>query len=267
MVAKRKGTKGVKPNGSRITELRTAKGLTQDRLSFKAGVSPRTLVRAVGGTPISPATLLNIATALDVPVDEVVAKSADPGSDTMYSEGWPIDLRKTTSAKRLIDLISKASFLRFNHDNDPDEGLAERMTHMIELCEEAKRRIGDPEKAKLREFISSAGAAKLLIELQGRMNSILLELGEAGVGVFVGDFLYADWEGNPEDPVYVPLRVLHIHMSSAAGEKLRVTVDAGMNAARYQAWIDDQKSYLASRDEGSLSSNERTLLGAGDADD
>ena len=59
--------------GNRIKELRTAKGWTQAKLAEKSGVEPSNISHIErAATKLSLPTMVNIANALDVTLDEIV---------------------------------------------------------------------------------------------------------------------------------------------------------------------------------------------------
>ncbi|GIT81499.1 hypothetical protein LLS1_31680 [Leifsonia sp. LS1] len=60
-------------NKARISELRRARGWTQERLADAAGVAVRTIQRLESGSDASPETLALIAGALQVPVSDLFA--------------------------------------------------------------------------------------------------------------------------------------------------------------------------------------------------
>ena len=64
----------------KIKELREKRSWSQDHLAEATGLSLRTIQRAEGGQNISKETVLNIAAALDVPLNEL----AGPGSNRKF---------------------------------------------------------------------------------------------------------------------------------------------------------------------------------------
>ena len=68
------------PRGQRIRDLRLGRGMTQEKLARMANVDVKTICRAERGEgALRPETLLDIATALDVPIDGALVT---PGSKT-----------------------------------------------------------------------------------------------------------------------------------------------------------------------------------------
>jgi transcriptional regulator with XRE-family HTH domain len=67
---------------SRIGELRKARGWTQERLAQESGVTVRTIQRLEAGNDSSLDTLLQVATALDVPVQHLFAAADGPRIET-----------------------------------------------------------------------------------------------------------------------------------------------------------------------------------------
>ena len=60
-------------NGTRIVDLRTQRGWTQERLAEASGVTVRTVQRLEAGNDASLDTLTRVATALEIPVRDLFA--------------------------------------------------------------------------------------------------------------------------------------------------------------------------------------------------
>jgi transcriptional regulator with XRE-family HTH domain len=88
-------SKTAEPFGARLRRIRTARGLTQEELGSKIGLSKRMVAyyEIQGGTP-SPAQLALFAKALAVSADELVGTNAAAGGgDTADAPHSPAELR------------------------------------------------------------------------------------------------------------------------------------------------------------------------------
>jgi DNA-binding XRE family transcriptional regulator len=77
---------------NKIRLLRTKLGLSQSRLAEKAGVGVVTIIRMESGGKVRPMTLMNIAKALEVEVDELLefeAEGANKGKPRPPSKAKP----------------------------------------------------------------------------------------------------------------------------------------------------------------------------------
>jgi transcriptional regulator with XRE-family HTH domain len=78
----------IKPIGERILALRRARGWSQERLAEQAGLDKRTVSGAESGKGIYLATLKAIATALGVPIREIVLEGgSESGTSDVSAEG------------------------------------------------------------------------------------------------------------------------------------------------------------------------------------
>ena len=104
-------------DGAKIRELRIRGGLTQQRLADAAKVS-RGLITNVeaGRTELSLRVLRAIAYALDVPVDELFAKSDDDINELLVT-------RAAESARDAVSEIVRTTFAEIAAQNDSEKEL------------------------------------------------------------------------------------------------------------------------------------------------
>lgn len=90
--------------GARVRRLRTARGLTQEELGAKTGLSKRMVAyyEGQGGTP-SPALLGQLAKALGVSADELVGTTARAG-DAADAPQSPAELRLWRRLRQIQNL-------------------------------------------------------------------------------------------------------------------------------------------------------------------
>jgi transcriptional regulator with XRE-family HTH domain len=87
-------SKTAEPFGARLRRIRSARGLTQEELGGKIGLSKRMVAyyEIQGGTP-SPAQLALFAKALGVSADELVGTTAGAGGADADAPHSPAELR------------------------------------------------------------------------------------------------------------------------------------------------------------------------------
>ena len=99
----------MRPISETLRELRKSKGLTQEDVAARAGVSLITVQRAERGDRLSANTIASIAAAFDTTAEALMAASSGPETAPYVDDRDYLPLPSVTSGKQLVDLLSSAS--------------------------------------------------------------------------------------------------------------------------------------------------------------
>jgi transcriptional regulator with XRE-family HTH domain len=128
------------PIGQRIRDLRVARGMTQEKLARMSSVDIKTIYRTERGEDaMRLETLLDIATALEVSLDEVCAPdSPDAEAQGGESEGHGnLVLRRVERASSLYALADASEHYSWSFQVDPDEETADAIREVMEIVRRA----------------------------------------------------------------------------------------------------------------------------------
>src|SRR5262245_47304782 len=117
----------------RIRQLRGERGWTQEDLALKAQLSISTIQRAEGGDTPSPNTLITIAAAFGLAVEDLTKASKPSTIGPAVGSYLPLSL--ITSGKRLVDLMAGASAIDFDYMDIEDEAVADLLGRLYEFCQ------------------------------------------------------------------------------------------------------------------------------------
>lgn len=96
--------------GTKLRDLRTARGWTQQQLAVYAGVAGNTVVRAETGNSIPRVEqLMKLAFVLDVPVAELLPADIEPNAKGPTPKDRPTMRKRTTGSKGQISYSSAPS--------------------------------------------------------------------------------------------------------------------------------------------------------------
>ena len=205
--------KGVRANGPRIKELRMKKGLSQKALSREAHVTERTLQRAEKSEVVMPGILQAIANTLEVQIDGLFAEGVSRSETTLPDDPHLLLVRltRTSSANELSRNVRFAGKPNIGWDVDPDMFTAERIAVVIEAVE------------RMAAQGSSQSTADKMRDV-GRVNSLLTDLNEAGIGTFVGTYqeLHVERDDNQKKVGLISDTTRLIRFSHERGSQLTV---------------------------------------------
>jgi transcriptional regulator with XRE-family HTH domain len=172
-------TKGVRANGSKIKELRRKRALSQKALGREANVTERTLQRAEKGEVVMPEVLTAIATALKINVDGIIAEGVTRTETALPDDPHDVlvRLKRTSSASELSRTLILASDQVIDWEVDPDAATADKIAALIEIAQRWSADNAD-------NYDDPADHMRDL----GRANSLLADLNDAGIGLFVGSY-------------------------------------------------------------------------------
>lgn len=170
------------PNGEKIRELRERAGMTQDKLGIMSNVDRRTIQRAEVSKPMQMESLSSIASALNVPLPQILGSSNgrdDYQAEELLAQSL-IVLRPVQSGMALINSVCGSFDAKISCEAEPNVDNIEVLTAFIEGVEGI---MPDPWRAPIDEpgFVLSAR-----LRMAVGMNEQIKQLEEFGISVFTG---------------------------------------------------------------------------------
>lgn len=193
-------------DGEKLRDIRTAKGITQEKLAAMSNLKSRTIQRAEAGHPVAPETLAFIAEALEV---EPVRLRGRQGDLFEPDEGTPpepqregeVILVPCNSGRRLVEKLRSLEFAALEYDVEPTEETLDAIKALGRIYEKAFTDVFVPRMDR-DEPISDVEA----LDLQVFANKALAEAASLGLRVFMG--LYharvPDWRMDEFGNFYSP---------------------------------------------------------------
>lgn len=173
------------PRGERVRSLRVARGMTQEKLARMSNVDIKTIYRAERGqAAMRPETLLDIASALEVPVAEISRRSAAPAGEANWSsEGHGnLVLRRVERASSFYQLAESCDHYSWSFRVDPDEATADAIREVMQIV---RRATGGPsDHDEQGEFSEPARVA--------RLKALVEQLAGADVSLLANRFIHVD---------------------------------------------------------------------------
>jgi transcriptional regulator with XRE-family HTH domain len=129
--------RNTKPNGDKIRELRRLAGMTQDMLGIKSNMDRRTIQRAEAGRPLQMESLSSIASALGVPLPQLIDTSGvrvAEESEDLAAQSL-IVLRPQQSGRALIDMIASSFDGKITCEAEPTTGNIDALTAITSAIE------------------------------------------------------------------------------------------------------------------------------------
>ena len=129
--------RNAKPNGDKIRDLRRLAGMTQHILGVKSGVDQRTVQRAEAGKPMQMESLSNIASALNVPLRQILAAlsdGAEDDADALLAQSL-IVLRPTQSGMALINTVAGSFDGKISCEAEPTTDNVDVLTALTSALE------------------------------------------------------------------------------------------------------------------------------------
>lgn len=168
-------------DGEKLRNLRTAKGISQEKLAALSNVNKRTIQRAERGDPIALETAAFIADAVGV----APAVLRNPQSELFekLEKGWDeVILVPTISGRKIIDLLRTSFEAEITVDVEPTAGNIGLLRDVTELLERFKP---NPWKDV---FDPSPSVNAYVLEAQAELNGLLPKLSDIAVRAFAATY-------------------------------------------------------------------------------
>ena len=171
-------------DGTKISQMRAARGMSQETLGQLCDLSKRTIQRAENGQPINIESAAFIAEALKVQSADLSAgpqkrRTEDVAFPTATGEVIPL---LATRGTRLVEKMMDVFDLRLELEIEPVD---QNVDLLEELQEVLSLSLGDPRK---EGNASHAQKAMSTLRLQARANTCLSGLAALNISVFVATF-------------------------------------------------------------------------------
>lgn len=168
----------------KIIPLRANLAMTQEKLAQMSKVHPRTVQRAEAGHPINLETLADLAAALGVPAESILArKEPEEAGDT--SDMWTnTTVRRVASGRELLENLRKARLGALEYEIEPTSQNLPVLKRTIEALQPHMPR----HPLDMSEFRNAPFIPSLVDELEAivGINSQLQELQDQELALFVG---------------------------------------------------------------------------------
>ena len=180
-------------DGEKLRNIRTSKGMSQEKLAAMANVNKRTIQRAENGAPIALETAAFIAEAIGVtPLSLRAAQLEIFSSD---KKAWnEVVLVPVNSGRRIVDALRTAFDGNIKYDVEPTN---ENIDPLAKLADLLERFIPAPWEIPGAQYNPDQAT---VLKTQAEINSTISDLLEMGINVYLGTYpasrqlpLY-DWE-------------------------------------------------------------------------
>jgi transcriptional regulator with XRE-family HTH domain len=168
----------VYPDGALIRARRSAEHWTQEDLAVKCRLAVRTIQRAEAGDALLSESLAFIADALSVNISKLVVAN-ESASEEPEAEGDLVVLRKTASARVVVEGLVRADNHVLEYDVDPTEETADAIVELIGHFEQFDPYQQPPVAMQLSERIRATAT----------IHKRMAELERQGVFVFYGQYV------------------------------------------------------------------------------
>jgi transcriptional regulator with XRE-family HTH domain len=168
----------VRPNGAAIRDLRNEQHLSQENLAAMCDLHPRTIQRAEAGDSLSKEALAFIAAALRVSTGKLTVASDNAGKAEVH-EDHAVVLRRTESARVIIEGLVRADKHVLEYDVDPTEETAESIIELIKQLEKFDPYQNPPVRMPFSDRIRATAA----------IHQQVVELAKKGVFTFYGEYI------------------------------------------------------------------------------
>jgi transcriptional regulator with XRE-family HTH domain len=180
-------------DGNKLRELRTQKGISQEKLGLLTNLNKRTIQRAEQGQPVALETLAFIADALQVDPKAIRARQLEMfelEAEPPKVERGEVVLVPVAKGSRLVNALRQAFHAKFEYQVEPTE---ENLPMLEELAGLFNAAWIDPWLPPERTDPGEADAE--ILRLQAKANRLLPALAEDGVTVYLAS--YDSWQQQP----------------------------------------------------------------------
>ncbi|MCB2130080.1 MAG: helix-turn-helix transcriptional regulator [Rhodobacteraceae bacterium] len=168
-------------DGDKLRRLRTAKGMSQEKLAILANVNKRTIQRAENGDPIALETAAFIAEAVGVSPASLRGTQLEL-FETENKEWDEVILVPVSSGRRLIEALRGSFEAEVAFDVEPTKDNIEPLAQLAALLEPFK-----PEPWEIPQAQYDPSQADVL-QKQAEVNALLPSLLDMGINVFLGSY-------------------------------------------------------------------------------
>lgn len=172
------------PNGDKIRELRERAGMTQDKLGIMSNVDRRTIQRAEAGKPMQMESLSSIASALNVPLPQILDMSSDKEdyeAEDLLAQSL-IVLRPAQSGMALINTVYGSFDGKISCEAEPT---AENIEVLTALTGAIEGMMPDPWRTPTEESDIPLSAR---LRLAVTINEQISQLEKFGIAVFAATY-------------------------------------------------------------------------------
>ncbi|MFC3071206.1 helix-turn-helix domain-containing protein [Phenylobacterium soli] len=225
---RKRRSQAVQCDAEKIVSLRKARAMTQEKLALLARVERRTVQRAEAGAAVSAETLADLAAALGVPPDALLAR-AEPGEDENQQEGW-VTARPVESGRKLLEDLKAARLASLEYEVEPTRENLSLLKNVV--SDLAQHLPPDPwDEAPIHEPRQFPSVVQQL-ESIANLNERLRELEAEGLALFMAQHVEAavmPIYGLDEGHYYTThgqrpelVRVVRLVLGRASADKMKV---------------------------------------------
>lgn len=168
-------------DGEKLRKMRTAKGISQEKLALMCDVNKRTIQRAEKGQPIALETAAFIAEAMQVPSSTL--RSTQMELFEPATKAWnDVVLIPVTSGRRIIDVLRNSFEAEVTFDVEPTKENIEPLATFAGLLEPFKPNPWEHPDARYAPGYSE------VLEKQAQANEVLPFLSSMGISVFLATY-------------------------------------------------------------------------------
>lgn len=168
-------------DGERLRNIRTSKGISQEKLALMANVNKRTIQRAEKGAPIALETAAFIAEA--VGVTPLSLRAAQLEIFEPDKKAWnEVVLVPVNSGRRIVDALRTAFEGDVNYDVEPTTENIEPLAKLASLLEPFK-----PAPWEIPPNQYDPDQATIL-KKQAELNALIPSLLEMGINIYLGTY-------------------------------------------------------------------------------
>jgi transcriptional regulator with XRE-family HTH domain len=164
-------------NGKSLKQHRTRVGWSQEKLAAMSAINTRTVQRAEAGEALGLETFSQMASALNVPLSEILAdiSGSEDGDDAAL-----VVLRRCTKGTDVVNLLCKAFTAQVNLEMEPAAEWIEDTATLLEAIDKLRPNPWSDS----REVISLADRLRKGAEI----TKTLEHIAEGGVALFLGQY-------------------------------------------------------------------------------
>jgi transcriptional regulator with XRE-family HTH domain len=158
--------------------------MTQEKLAAEAKVDIRTVQRAEAGEHLRHDTIADLAAVLGLPVSSLIDTTPDNDNSAAQdiSVGLGLALKRTQSAREIIELLEGSHLAKLECDADPTAENINILTEVIELIEKMLPHPWSEGTGETLSFPSLVDRLKAIANMDRSLES----LERAGLGLFTG---------------------------------------------------------------------------------
>ena len=173
----------TKPIGEKIRELRESAGKTQEVLAAMSGIDRRTIQRAESGKAVQMESLSSIASALNVPLTQIIEATDNDKDDVENLAAQSlIVLRPIQSGMGLINLVQSSFDGKMTCEAEPTTENIDVLTALISTIEEM---MPDPWRTPTEKPAPSLSSQ---LRQAVTLTELIKQLSAFGITAFVGTY-------------------------------------------------------------------------------